>query len=148
MSAFDDSQISSSPELVVPDSPVYEASYQQAQPDVDLANELPEWLVREQREERQKGKEAQTTPQQQTRKRYNRIESSDSSDAECSSDEESEGQQSRRRHSSDEDLKSLIKTLCKKVKKNEEMLKALVNRYVILSMHVVMLVTLATCSSL
>lgn len=120
---FEDSQMSASEnELSEPDPPIPEV--QQHQPDdIDLANEVPQWY-RELEESVTPTQGHTSSPHQQRRrrKRSRVIESS----SESSEDEEPQIQ--RKDGSSDDEVKSLIKTLFKKVEKNERLLKNLLHR--------------------
>ena len=126
-------------ELSEPDPPVLDSElpFQQHQPDVDLENEVPAWYkeLEEGGTLTQKESGGYTrSPHRHRRKRSRVLESS----SESSEDEESpQGQEQTQKkgESSEDEMKTLIKTLFKKVEKNEKLLKFLVHSWFFAGYH-------------
>lgn len=127
---FEDSQDLSDYEdgLSEPTSPEGpELGVQQNQPDVDLANQVPRWYAELDTEEDQGESESLTPHRQKRRKRSHVLESDSSAESETS-------EQPRKKNRSDnEELKSLVRSLYKKVSQNERMLKNILRRYALLN---------------
>jgi hypothetical protein len=131
---MEDSQISASDnELSEPDPPSPEVPLQQHQPEVDLANELPSWYEEFGMNETltQREREVDTNTSHRHRRKRSRLMECSSESSTPNSDDESLPISRKKSQSSNDELKSLIKMLFKKVEKNEKLLEDLIRRYMV-----------------